>query len=127
MATWYGNELRGHLTASGVAFDPDGLTAAHRTLPFGTCLTIQNPKTGKTVQVTVNDRGPFIDGLTLDLSAAAAKAIGMTSRQAIAMQPCPTPPTPAPTNTPSTSASPAVSPVADVAGKGNAETRASIR
>ena len=44
--TWYGNELRGHRTASGEVFDPDGLTAAHRSLPFGTCLVVENPKNG---------------------------------------------------------------------------------
>ena len=55
-AVWYGNELRGHRTASGEMFDPDGLTAAHRSLPFGTCLVVGNPRTGQTVLVRVNDR-----------------------------------------------------------------------
>ncbi|MGA8434512.1 MAG: septal ring lytic transglycosylase RlpA family protein [Methyloceanibacter sp.] len=63
-ATWYGNELRGHRTASGEAFNPDGLTAAHRSLPLGTCLVVSNPKTGKSVAVRVNDRGPFPVGLS---------------------------------------------------------------
>ena len=63
-ATWYGNELRGHRTASGEAFNPDGLTAAHRSLPLGTCLVVSNPKTGKSVAVRVNDRGPFTVGLS---------------------------------------------------------------
>ena len=58
-ATWYGNELRGHRTASGAVFNPDGMTAAHRSLPFGTCLVVGNPRTGKSVRVKVNDRGPF--------------------------------------------------------------------
>ena len=87
-ASWYGNELKGHRTASGQAFNPDGLTAAHRTLPFGTCLLIGNPKTGKTVRVTVNDRGPFTSGLTLDLSLGAARAIGMRSTQKVNMGHC---------------------------------------
>ena len=58
-----------------------GLTAAHRSLPFGTCLVVGNPKTGKTVSVRVNDRGPFVAGLTLDLSSGAARAIGMRSTE----------------------------------------------
>ena len=87
-ATWYGNELRGHRTASGAPFNPDGLTAAHRSLPFGTCLVVGNPRTGKSVRVTVNDRGPFTAGLSLDLSHGAARAIGMKSTQAITMRHC---------------------------------------
>lgn len=55
-ATWYGNELQGHRTASGETFNPGGRTVAHRSLPFGTCLLIGNPKTGRKVAVRVNDR-----------------------------------------------------------------------
>jgi rare lipoprotein A len=87
-ATWYGNELRGNRTASGEAFNPNGLTAAHRALPFGTCLLVGNPQTGKSVKVRVNDRGPFTKGLTLDLSAGAARAIGMRSTQDVTMKKC---------------------------------------
>jgi rare lipoprotein A len=87
-ATWYGEELRGHRTASGQPFNPNGMTAAHRSLPFGTCLVIGNPKTGKSVAVTVNDRGPFNAGLTLDLSRGAARAIGMTQTQDVTMRAC---------------------------------------
>jgi rare lipoprotein A len=87
-ATWYGNELRGNRTASGEVFNPDGLTAAHKSLPFGTCLVVGNPKTGKTVAVRVNDRGPFTAGLTLDLSHGAARAIGMRSTQNVTMRRC---------------------------------------
>jgi rare lipoprotein A len=87
-ATWYGEELRGHRTASGDAFNPDGLTAAHRSLPFGTCLVVENPKTGKSVRVTVNDRGPFTPGMVLDISWGAARAIGMLSSQAVEMRRC---------------------------------------
>ncbi|HBH41464.1 MAG TPA: septal ring lytic transglycosylase RlpA family lipoprotein [Rhizobiales bacterium] len=87
-AAWYGNELRGHRTASGEMFDPDGLTAAHRSLPFGTCLVVGNPRTGQTVSVRVNDRGPFATGLTLDLSSGAAKAIGMRSTERVTMRRC---------------------------------------
>ena len=87
-ATWYGNELRGNRTASGEAFNPNGLTAAHRSLPFGTCLLVGNPKTGKSVKVRVNDRGPFTKGLSLDLSHGAAQAIGMRSTQQVTMRKC---------------------------------------
>ncbi len=87
-ATWYGNELRGNRTASGETFNPDGLTAAHKSLPFGTCLLVGNPRTGKSVKVRVNDRGPFTKGMSLDLSAGAAKAIGMRSTQSVTMQRC---------------------------------------
>lgn len=87
-AAWYGNELRGHRTASGEMFNPDGLTAAHKTLPLGTCLVVGNPKTGKSVSVRVNDRGPFTPGLTLDLSSGAARAIGMRSTESVTMRRC---------------------------------------
>ena len=87
-AAWYGNELRGHRTASGEMFNPDGLTAAHKTLPLGTCLVVGNPKTGKSVSFRVNDRGPFTPGLTLDLSSGAARAIGMRSTESVTMRHC---------------------------------------
>jgi rare lipoprotein A len=88
VATWYGNELRGNRTASGEVFNPDGLTAAHKTLPLGTCLMVANPNTGKSVKVRVNDRGPFTKGISLDLSAGAARAIGMRSTQGVTMRRC---------------------------------------
>jgi rare lipoprotein A len=87
-ATWYGNELRGNRTASGEVFNPDGHTAAHRSLPFGTCLVVGNPRTGREVKVRVNDRGPFTKGNSLDLSAGAARAIGMRSTQSVTMRHC---------------------------------------
>jgi rare lipoprotein A len=59
------------------------MTAAHRTLPFGTSLTVTNPRTGKSVTVVVNDRGPFISGVSLDLSLGAAQAIGMHGTGAV--------------------------------------------
>ena len=67
----------GSRTASGQPFNPRGMTAAHRTLPFGTRLNVTNPRTGKTVNVVVNDRGPFVHGVSLDLSLGAAQAIGL--------------------------------------------------
>ena len=70
-ASWYGAGFAGRTTASGEPFDPRELTAAHRDLPFGTWLEVSNPKNGKKVQVRINDRGPFVPGRELDLSAAA--------------------------------------------------------
>jgi rare lipoprotein A len=67
----------GRHTASGQPFNPQGMTAAHRTLPFGTHLTVNNPRTGKTVMVVINDRGPYVQGVSLDLSLGAAQAIGL--------------------------------------------------
>lgn len=66
--------------ASGGRFNPHGLTTAHRSLPFGTKLRVSDPKSGRSVVVTVNDRGPFTGGRVLDLSLGAAKVLGMTSR-----------------------------------------------
>jgi len=71
---------QGQNTASGERFNPHGLTAAHRTLPFGTKLRVVNPKNGRSVTVRVTDRGPFIKGRSLDLSLGAAKVLGMTSQ-----------------------------------------------
>lgn len=76
-ASYYGSES-GSRTASGARFNPMGLTAAHRTLPFGTRLKVTHA--GRSVVVTVNDRGPFIRGRVLDLSKGAAHAIGLTRR-----------------------------------------------
>lgn len=87
-ATWYGQELAGNRTASGERFNPNGLTAAHRSLPFGTCLRVSNPKTGKSVSVRVNDRGPFTKGVSLDLSHGAARAIGMRVTQPVVVNRC---------------------------------------
>jgi rare lipoprotein A len=67
----------GSHTASGEPFNPHAMTAAHRTLPFGTRLNVTNPRTGKSVEVIVNDRGPYVSGVGLDLSLGAAQAIGL--------------------------------------------------
>ena len=75
MASYYGNES-GSRTASGQRFNQNALTAAHRSLPFGTKLKVTHG--GRSVVVTVNDRGPFIRGRVLDLSTAAARAVGLT-------------------------------------------------
>ncbi len=76
-ASYYGSES-GARTASGARYNPMGLTAAHRSLPFGTKLKVTHGD--RSVVVTVNDRGPFIRGRVLDLSKGAANAIGLTSR-----------------------------------------------
>jgi rare lipoprotein A len=75
MASYYGNES-GSKTASGQRFNQNALTAAHRSLPFGTKLRVTHG--GRSVVVTINDRGPFIRGRVLDLSTAAARVVGLT-------------------------------------------------
>lgn len=70
----------GQKTASGERFNPHGLTAAHRSLPFGTKLRVVNPRNGRSVTVRVTDRGPFIKGRSLDLSLGAAKVLGITGQ-----------------------------------------------
>ena len=70
----------GSQTASGEKFDPQELTAAHRTLPFGTRLRVTNLTNGRSVTVRVNDRGPFVRGRTVDVSSSAAKALQMTEQ-----------------------------------------------
>jgi rare lipoprotein A len=80
VASYYGNELAGHRTASGERFDPGQLTAAHRTLPLGTKVRVTNPANGKSVVVRINDRGPFARGRVLDLSKSAASEIGLVAR-----------------------------------------------
>jgi rare lipoprotein A len=77
MASWYGSAFQGRRTASGERFDMNQLTAAHKTLPLGTVVQVRNPLNGKTVDVTINDRGPFIKGRIIDLSYRAALALGI--------------------------------------------------
>jgi rare lipoprotein A len=80
VASYYGGALRGNRTASGERFDPAALTAAHRTLAFGTCLRVQNVENGRSVNVRVNDRGPFVAGRIVDVSEAAARALDFIER-----------------------------------------------
>lgn len=80
VASWYGPKYHGRQTASGEVFDMNGLTAAHKTLPFGTKLRVTYPGTSRSVVVKINDRGPFIRGRELDLSYGAAKEIGMVEQ-----------------------------------------------
>ncbi len=77
MASYYGDELAGNRTASGERFDPGQLTAAHRTLPFGSMVRVTNTSNGDSVVVRINDRGPFSRGRVIDVSHAAAREIGM--------------------------------------------------
>ncbi|MCJ2188786.1 septal ring lytic transglycosylase RlpA family protein [Novosphingobium beihaiensis] len=80
VASYYGPRFAGNRTASGEPFDPAALTAAHRTLPFGTQVQVTNEATGDTVIVTINDRGPFHANRVIDLSQAAAQQIGLVRR-----------------------------------------------
>jgi len=77
IASWYGERFHGRKTASGERFDMDQLTAAHRTLPFGTIVKVRSLANGREVEVRINDRGPHIKRRVIDLSRGAAKALGL--------------------------------------------------
>lgn len=77
IASWYGDRHHGRRTASGEVFDMNALTAAHKTLPFGTRVRVRHLATGLEVTVRINDRGPFTGGRIIDLSRAAAERIGL--------------------------------------------------
>jgi rare lipoprotein A len=77
VASWYGQEFAGRTTANGEIFDPMMLTAAHRSLPFGTIVEVKNTKSSKMVRVRINDRGPYVGDRLIDLSYAAAKVIDL--------------------------------------------------
>lgn len=77
IASWYGHPYHGRRAANGEVYDMEDFTAAHRTLPFGTWVRVLNLTNSKTVEVRINDRGPFVDGRIIDLSLAAARAIDM--------------------------------------------------
>jgi rare lipoprotein A len=77
LASWYGPGFYGRRTASGVVYTGAALTAAHRSLPFGTVVRVTNLVNGRRVVVMINDRGPFIRGRVIDLSVAAARRLGM--------------------------------------------------
>lgn len=76
-ASWYGPRFQGKTTASGGTFDQEGFTAAHASLPFGSKVKVTNLANGKSVEVEINDRGPFIENRIIDVSRAAAKALEM--------------------------------------------------
>jgi rare lipoprotein A len=77
IASWYGHPYHGRKTSNGETYDMDRLTAAHKTLPFGVWVVVENKRNKKTVDVRINDRGPFVDGRIIDLSRAAARKIDM--------------------------------------------------
>lgn len=79
-ASWYGPGFHGKTAASGQTFDQNAMTAAHRTLPFGTKVEVTDQRTGKSVEVTINDRGPFHGKRIIDLSKGAAAALGFQNR-----------------------------------------------
>ena len=78
-ASWYGEAFHGRQTASGETYDMHAMTAAHKTLPFGTRVRVQEVGTGRSVVVRINDRGPFVDGRVIDLSYQAAREVGMVN------------------------------------------------
>jgi rare lipoprotein A len=80
LASWYGHPYHGRRTASGEIYDMGQMTAAHRTLPFGTRVRVTNLETGRSVEVRINDRGPFTDGRIIDVSYAAAQVLGVVGR-----------------------------------------------
>src|ERR671932_342733 len=80
LASWDGSQLHGKATASGEPMDRQRLTAAHRTLPFGTVLEVTNKRTGRRVLVTVNDRGPGLANRIIDVSPVAAAQLGMKKK-----------------------------------------------
>jgi len=86
LASWYGERFHGRRTASGEPFDMRDLTAAHKTLPFGTRVRVRNVNNGREVVVRINDRGPFSPKRVIDLSHAAASALGMLRSGVVSVQ-----------------------------------------
>lgn len=80
IASFMADEIHGRMTANGELYDIRQLTAAHRTLPFNTIVEVKNLNNGKTVEVRINDRGPYVDGRIIDLSFEAAKLLGLVER-----------------------------------------------
>lgn len=79
-ASWYGPGFHGKKTASGQRFNQNALTAAHKSLPLGTIVKVVDQRTGKSVKVTINDRGPYSHGRIIDLSKAAATQLGFIGK-----------------------------------------------
>src|SRR5258708_25795790 len=90
VASWYGPGFAGHRTSNGEIYNPEGLTAASKTLPLGSHVRVTNPDTGRSVVVRINDRGPFVHGRSLDLSHGAARQIGLTGKGVGRVQVTPT-------------------------------------
>ncbi len=85
-ASWYGPKFHGKNTANGETYNQSALTAAHKTLPFGTLLQITNLKNRKSVIVRINDRGPYIEGRDLDLSKGTARALGILKKGVVRLK-----------------------------------------
>jgi rare lipoprotein A (peptidoglycan hydrolase) len=79
-ASWYGGQFDGQPTASGATFNMYGITAAHRTLPLGSIVRVSNPETGRSLVVTINDRGPYVRGRGLDVSYGVARMLGFAQQ-----------------------------------------------
>ena len=84
-ASWYGPGFDGRRTASGEIFDTEEMTAAHRTLPFGTRVRVTNQRTGVSTVVRINDRGPYAHGRVIDLSRRSAEAIGLSGVASVSL------------------------------------------
>ena len=80
IASWYGPGFDGNYTANGEVYDMNGISAAHKTLPFGTIVRVVEFSTGKSIIVRINDRGPFIEGRIIDLSKGAARKLGIIDK-----------------------------------------------
>jgi len=80
IASWYGPGFDGNYTASGEIYDMNGISAAHKTLPFGTVVRVVDLETGRSVVVRINDRGPFVEGRIIDLSRGAAEELGIIDK-----------------------------------------------
>ena len=80
IASWYGPGFHGNFTANGEVYDMYGISAAHKTLPFGTIVKVVEIETGRSVVVRINDRGPFIEGRIIDLSKGAAERLGIIQK-----------------------------------------------
>jgi len=85
IASWYGPGFDGNLTANGEIYDMNGISAAHKTLPFGTVVRVVDLETGRSIAVRINDRGPFVEGRIIDLSKGAAEKLGMIERGIISV------------------------------------------
>ena len=80
VASWYGPGFHGNLTANGEAYDMHGVSAAHKTLPFGTVVRVIELDTRRSIVVRINDRGPFVEGRIIDLSKGAAEELGIVDK-----------------------------------------------
>lgn len=85
-ASWYGPRFHGKTTANGETYNQMALTAAHKSLPFGTLLQITNLRNGKSIVVRINDRGPYVDGRDLDLSKGTAKSLGVLHKGVVRLK-----------------------------------------